>query len=754
MKSIELILLIASSWAITTVVGKSNLYTGWTMKFADNTPYQDQTAEVGDTITFIWTDDEVQNVFIHPTNDCNQTGRIPVGNQSPTTYIFTADDASPEGKEIYFVCDIGDRCEENGMRMSVTVFPSPDDASLEQTLDPVAINSSPVSLTTAPTEPLVTTAPVAATDAPVEPTIPPVAPTDAPVEPTIPPIASTGAPVAPTLSPIEPSEAPVEPTDALIEPSGAPVAPTLSPIEPSEAPIAPTDSPIEPTEAPIEPTNPPTDAPVAPVSYPTVPPTASPTNSPTKAPTPSPTTFSPTPSPPIATGIPTISPTPIPSVKAVEPVAGPTESPTISPTPIPSAKAVEPVAGPTESPTISQSVDEPSPAETKKTMRGLQMTVGGISSFSDSTMNAWKDTTENFSTSHYKSDFSGSTFKTTITVTNSQKVSQRYRSMMRGQRVLQTQGSGFVITYNQLVSYDSTADDITENYLAKSAFASPEQRNDYVQSLQDSGDPVLDTATDATAPEYANDNVATSVPAVTSKTQAPTSAGNDPVLSMAAIIGIACGGGALLIIIILFFIYCNKKVSKENPNIDSNPPPKSVSLKEDEVSTLAGPSVTGGGALGDRSVGTVDYDYSKAYGNGDTSVSSAGGTFGSNTQNISLPANAAATGAALGPYDDDGSYDANFHNPGNNVKEEILHIFAPPGKLGVVIDTPDDGAPVVHAVKDSSVVVDKVQVGDKLVAVDDEDVRTLTAIKVSKLISRKSANPSRKLTILRTTLIE
>jgi len=216
MKSIELILLIASSWAITTVVGKSNLYTGWTMKFADNTPYQDQTAEVGDTITFIWTDDEVQNVFIHPTNDCNQTGRIPVGNQSPTTYIFTADDASPEGKEIYFVCDIGDRCEENGMRMSVTVFPSPDDASLEQTLDPVAINSSPVSLTTAPTEPLVTTAPVAATDAPVEPTIPPVAPTDAPVEPTIPPIASTGVPVAPTLSPIEPSEAPVEPTDAPI----------------------------------------------------------------------------------------------------------------------------------------------------------------------------------------------------------------------------------------------------------------------------------------------------------------------------------------------------------------------------------------------------------------------------------------------------------------------------------------------------------------------------------------------------------
>lgn len=151
-----------------------------------------------------------------------------------------------------------------------------------------------------------------------------------------------------------------------------------------------------------------------------------------------------------------------------------------------------------------------------------------------------------------------------------------------------------------------------------------------------------------------------------------------------------------------------------------------------------------------ESVGTVDYDYSKAYGNGEHSVSSAGGTFGSNTQNISLPLNAGATGAALGPYDDDGSYDQHFRNSGSKVKEEILHVFAPPGKLGVVIDTPDDGAPVVHAVKETSVVFDKVQVGDKLVAVDDEDVRTLTAIKVSKLISRKSANPSRKLTILRT----
>lgn len=137
-------------------------------------------------------------------------------------------------------------------------------------------------------------------------------------------------------------------------------------------------------------------------------------------------------------------------------------------------------------------------------------------------------------------------------------------------------------------------------------------------------------------------------------------------------------------------------------------------------------------------------------------MSSAGGTLGDRTDNVSSvdPSHAAAGGAALGPFDDDASFENHYRTPGSTDKEEILHVFAPPGKLGVVIDTPDNGAPLVHAVKETSVIYGRVQVGDKLVAVDDEDCRTMTAVKVSKLISRKSANPSRKLTIVRTTTID
>lgn len=154
------------------------------------------------------------------------------------------------------------------------------------------------------------------------------------------------------------------------------------------------------------------------------------------------------------------------------------------------------------------------------------------------------------------------------------------------------------------------------------------------------------------------------------------------------------------------------------------------------------------------SVATVDYDYSKAYGGGGEAsvVSSAGGTFGSGThggQTTSGLSNPAGVNLLGVSFSDDSSFGA---VGATNTKEQLIDIYAPPGKLGVVIDTPDDGAPVVHAIKDSSVIADKLQVGDKLVAVDDEDVRTMTAIKVSKLISRKSANATRKLSIIRVTV--
>jgi len=681
MNSFGLILLLTAS-LVNTAFGKSNLYTGWKQK-SNNAPYPDLTAQVGDSITFIWTIDQIQNVFIHPTNNCTQTGRTAVGNQSPTEYTFKPEDGAPGGKTIFFANDIGDRCENFGMRLGVIVFPDSDGDEIPD-----------VNLTPEPNDPImsITVAPVGVTNPPVFPTSPPVIPTNFPVAPTFPPVA------------------PVSPTEA-------PVIPTLAPVSPTLPPVVPTVAPVVPTVAPVAPTAVPTAAPVAPTGAP-ISPTATPTKTPTNPPSP----------------IPTLQPT---SGPTVEPTDAPTSSTTIPPsvaTTVPTTEA-----------TVKDDLK-------RKTMRGLQITLIGIDSFSDKSKREWTEETESFCTSHYENDFKGGTFQTSIAVTKFLVPSNSRRSMRGFERSLQT--GDVIITYNQVVSYANTGDaDITEDYFAKSPFDTPDQRSNYVEALQNSNDLLLEAVTDSSPVSLVDEIVPTRAP-VNVEPKPNVSPNENFPLPLAAIIGIACGGGALLIIAVLFCIYCRAKKSKENSRRDSNPPPANVSIKADEVSTLAGPSIPGNSPLyGDRSIGTVDYDYSKAYEDRDHSVSYAGGTLGSDTQDFSFPANAGATGAALGPYDDDGSYGDNFRNSRAKVREEILHIFAPPGKLGVVIDTPDDGAPVVHAVKETSVVVDKVKVGDKLVAVDDEDVRTLTAIKVSKLISRKSANPSRKLTILRITHI-
>ena len=73
-------------------------------------------------------------------------------------------------------------------------------------------------------------------------------------------------------------------------------------------------------------------------------------------------------------------------------------------------------------------------------------------------------------------------------------------------------------------------------------------------------------------------------------------------------------------------------------------------------------------------------------------------------------------------------------------------IFAPAGKLGIIVDTSSEG-PIVHSIKNDSPLVGKVFTGDFIIAVDDEDVSDWSAHYVTKLVARKSGSV-RKLTLL------
>lgn len=240
-------------------------------------------------------------------------------------------------------------------------------------------------------------------------------------------------------------------------------------------------------------------------------------------------------------------------------------------------------------------------------------------------------------------------------------------------------------------------------------------------------------------------------------------------LSIFIIVGAAAGGVAVLILAGLFV--CRKKKSTGAlkgtlPFHDSQKTsPTNAGLlsqdiivdNQDDISTLEDPTyaggmmhMAGGSVYKDDTLtvtNSVDYDYTKAYGamspNNDNSllgpapdldppaVSSSSSEFGIDMLNSSL-------------FSAETSFEEQFSE-----MEDRIEVMAPAGKLGMVIDTPAGGVPIVHAIKESSVLAKQVQVGDRLVSVDDEDTTGMTAMQVSKLISLRADSDSRTLVFVR-----
>jgi hypothetical protein len=65
-------------------------------------------------------------VHIHPTGTCDEFGSILVGYLPGSSYTFTEEDG---GKEIFFACDVGRRCEV-GQNIKVKVLEPPPEAQI------------------------------------------------------------------------------------------------------------------------------------------------------------------------------------------------------------------------------------------------------------------------------------------------------------------------------------------------------------------------------------------------------------------------------------------------------------------------------------------------------------------------------------------------------------------------------------------------------------------------------------------------
>lgn len=66
----------------------------------------------------------------------------------------------------------------------------------------------------------------------------------------------------------------------------------------------------------------------------------------------------------------------------------------------------------------------------------------------------------------------------------------------------------------------------------------------------------------------------------------------------------------------------------------------------------------------------------------------------------------------------------------------------------MVVDTPNGSVPVVRAIKPESILVGQVQIGDRLIAVDQQDVTRMTAIDVSNMVSLRQ-NKTRVMVFVR-----
>jgi C-terminal processing protease CtpA/Prc len=63
-------------------------------------------------------------------------------------------------------------------------------------------------------------------------------------------------------------------------------------------------------------------------------------------------------------------------------------------------------------------------------------------------------------------------------------------------------------------------------------------------------------------------------------------------------------------------------------------------------------------------------------------------------------------------------------------------IFAPPGPIGVVVDTTQAG-PIVHSLKKSSPMQGLISPGDLILALDGKDVRRMNAATFTRLMAKR-----------------
>ena len=174
--------------------------------------------------------------------------------------------------------------------------------------------------------------------------------------------------------------------------------------------------------------------------------------------------------------------------------------------------------------------------------------------------------------------------------------------------------------------------------------------------------------------------------------------------------------------------------SKDPSGIKDTEAVSSIALPSVASSDIEESSAVTGSVVTDKGGDDMSYAYSLDAGNMEAQSTQAG------------TAAASLGGSVSGDKSESGS-EMSSHAM-SSLRQNMVSrtVVAPPGKLGIVIDTTLEG-PVVHKVNPQSPLEGTLFPGDIIVAIDDVDTRAMSASAITALMVR-TANLRRKLTVL------
>jgi LPXTG-motif cell wall-anchored protein len=372
---------------------------------------------------------------------------------------------------------------------------------------------------------------------------------------------------------------------------------------------------------------------------------------------------------------------------------------------------------------------------------------------------AWKYVTEN----HIKRTAEAENIVVyRIEISNISQELMVSRQRVKSLRVL-AQNQTLDISFDLFMSYSTGVKPVPSiNTIFLDAFDTERDRIDYMLELG------------------RHDKIFSSIPppvvqaSITAQAKSPESSKN---IETGAITGIAVGVIALLLVVIGGLLFRRKKHEKSYATgstfeihdsqtcvpIDATCPPKVdpqsqytdeivVDTFRDDVSTLGPGSVFGEINANDREIATVedktttvnlDYDFiQQQYSIDDAGFPSRTVTEATTTSGSELLKLGAMVGREI--IADDRSLEdvftgeRDFGSTGKNgLQATTFAVRVPPGFLGFRVCSTNGGVPVVRDIRDDSILRGRVQIGDKLISVDQQDVSKMSGEQVSKLIGSK-----------------